>query len=70
MRTLSEKFTKWYCRKGYTIVWEPFTECGKDYIRYDAGVLIYNCPSWVKILAKYLFIPSVYFREKGMFSKP
>lgn len=55
------RFTKWYCRRGYRMEYEP---CD-----YADGVseLVYICPWWVKLLANLFFSPSMYYREISTF---
>ena len=56
---MREKFTKWYYRKGYRMLYKP---CD-----YGDGVaeLIFICPWWVRLLASPLFVPTVYYKERN-----
>ena len=52
---MRRRFTKWYVRKGY----------GAGLIDTDELVkLVLSCPWWVKILAIFLFSPSIYYYER------
>lgn len=59
MFNFREKFTKWYCRKGYRMDYKP---CD-----YGDGVaeLTFICPIWVRPLTAWFFSPCVYYRETG-----
>lgn len=59
MNDFRTRFTKWYCRKGYRMVYKP---CD-----YGDGVaeLIFFCPWWVRPIIELLFSPTVYYREIG-----
>lgn len=59
MFNLRHKFTKWYYRKGYRMIWST---CD-----YADGVseMIFYCPWWVRPLVEYFFSPSVYYAEEG-----
>lgn len=54
MRDVDEReaFTKWFIRKGYRAYCTEY------------WILGFVCPWWVKILAIFLFSPSVYYYEK------
>ena len=56
---LREKFTKWYCQKGYRMEWQ-----GYDY-GDPMGNLVFICPVWVLPLAYLLFSPSIYYMVVG-----
>lgn len=58
MINLRTKFTKWYYRKGYHLVWTA------SYAK-DSGVMIFTCPLWVRPLVYFFFSPSVYYGEEG-----
>ena len=57
MGDIRQRFTKWYYRKGYRMIYKPVT--------YDDGTgeLIFICPWYVRPLVEYLFSPCVYYRE-------
>lgn len=57
MSDFRSRFTKWYCRKGYRMVYKPPHE--------DSNIaeLIFVCPLWVRPLVELLFSPSVYYYE-------
>ena len=59
MTNLRVKFTRWYYRKGYRMVYKP---CG-----YADGVveLVFSCPFWVRPLVELFFSPCIYYREAG-----
>lgn len=59
MINLRKKFTKWYYRKGYRMM---YTACP-----YGDGVaeMIFSCPWWVKPLVELFFSPSVYYGEQA-----
>ena len=59
MTKLRKKFTKWYYRKGYRMMW---ASCP-----YGDGVseMIFSCPRWVKFLVEFLFSPSIYYEEQS-----
>lgn len=59
MIDLRKKFTKWYYRKGYRMMWHTCP--------YGDGVseMIFSCPWWVKPLVEFFFSPSVYYAEEG-----
>lgn len=59
MTNLRKKFTKWYYRKGYRMMWATCL--------YGDGVseMIFSCPWWVKPLVEFLFSPSVYYAEES-----
>ena len=59
MTNLRVKFTRWYYRKGYRMIYIP---C--DYADGVAG-MIFDCPLWVRLLASFFFSASVYYREAG-----
>ena len=57
MNDLRAKFTKWYCNKGYRMIYKP---------PYDDSIvaeMIFVCPLWVRPLVEFLFSPSVYYYE-------
>lgn len=60
MSNLRQRFTKWYIRKGYRMVYKP---CD-----YADGVaeLIFFCPWWVRLFVEFFFSPSVYYGEINM----
>ena len=57
MIDLRKKFTKWYYRKGYRMLWVPCP--------YGDGTneMIFTCPWWAKFLTYFFFSPSVYYAE-------
>lgn len=57
MIDLRKKFTKWYYRKGYRMLWVPCP--------YGDGTneMIFTCPWWTKFLTYFFFSPSVYYAE-------
>lgn len=59
MTNLRKKFTKWYYRKGYRMMWVTS--------HYGNGVheMIFSCPWWVRPLVEFFFSPSVYYAEEG-----
>ena len=60
MNDFRARFTKWYCRKGYRMLYKHSTN--------DDGLvaeLIFFCPWWVRLLVEFFFSPSVYYREVG-----
>lgn len=59
MNDFRTRFTKWYYRKGYRMMYKP--------CNYTDGVaeLIFYCPLWVRLLAEFFFSPSVYYSEAG-----
>ena len=60
MNDFTTKFTKWYYRKGYRMVYKP---C--DYADSAAGELIFICPWWVRPMVEWFFSPCVYYSEAG-----
>lgn len=60
MNDLRERFTKWYYRKGYRVV---YNDPGPGFKGIE---LIFYCPWWVRPLVRILWTPSVYFREVGI----
>lgn len=60
MNDLRTRFTKWYYRKGYRMVYRP---CD-----YGDGVaeLIFFCPWWVRPFVELLFSPTVFYHEHGL----
>lgn len=56
MDNIRQRFTRWYCRKGYRM----------DYMHHN-GELIFSCPLWVRPLAFLFFSPSAYYREFDKF---
>lgn len=58
MDNLRKKFTHWYYRKGYRMVWTG------EYAGADAA-MIFVCPLWVRLLVYFFFSPSVYYSEEG-----
>lgn len=59
MTELRQRFTKWYYRKGYRMVYKP---C--DY-GDNVAEMIFFCPWWVRPCVEWFFSPSVYYREAG-----
>ena len=59
MFKIREKFTRWYCHKGYRMGYKP---CD-----YGDGVatLEFECPFWVRPLVSVFFSPTIYYREAG-----
>ena len=59
MNDFRTRFTKWYYRKGYRMIYKP--------CNYADGVaeLIFCCPWWVRLLVGFFFSPSVYYNEVG-----
>ena len=59
MNDFRARFTKWYCRKGYRMMYKP---CD-----YGDGVaeMIFQCPFWVRPLVYMFFSPCVYYHEIG-----
>lgn len=57
MIDLRKKFTKWYYRKGYQMVYKT---CD-----FADGVAetVFICPWWAKPLVYFFFSPSVYYAE-------
>lgn len=55
------RFTKWYYRKGYRMIWKP--------CEYADGVaeMIFVCPWWVRPFVECFFSPCAYYREKVTF---
>lgn len=58
MGDIRERFTKWYYRKGYRMVYVPYN-CG------CVAEMIFTCPLWVRPLVYFLFSPCAYYREAG-----
>lgn len=60
MNDFRTRFTKWYYRKGYRMLYKHSDN--------DEGLtaeLIFFCPWWVRLLVEFFFSPSVYYREIG-----
>lgn len=54
MNNFAQRFTSWYCRKGYRM-------------RFDVTQLklIFDAPWWVRLVASMFFSPCTYYREVG-----
>lgn len=61
MSNFREKFTKWYCRRGYRMAYNSY-HSGESKV---VAELTFHCPFWVKPAVSLLFSPSVYYREVG-----
>ena len=59
MTDFRTKFTKWYYRKGYRMVYVP---CSYGTIVPE---MIFICPWWVRPLVYFLFSPCAYYQESG-----
>ena len=57
MNDMRARFTKWYYRKGYRMMYRP---C--DY-GDSVAELVFFCPWWVRPFVELLFSPCVYHRE-------
>lgn len=59
MNDFRQRFTKWYYRKGYRMLYVP--------CNYGDTVpgLIFFCPFWVRPLVHMFFSPCAYYRETG-----
>lgn len=59
MYKFREKFTKWYCRKGYRMTYNSYPNGGDKVV----AELTFQCPVWVRPLTYLFFSPSIYYRE-------
>ena len=59
MNDFRTRFTKWYYRKGYRMMYKP---C--DYADGVAEMIFY-CPWWVRPLVELFFSPVVFYHELG-----
>jgi hypothetical protein len=58
MGNFRERFTKWYYRKGYRMIYVPCTYA-------KVAEMIFTCPWWVRPLVYFFFSPCAYYRETG-----
>lgn len=54
MNNFTQRFTKWYYRKGYRMTYKP----------HDTE-LIFSCPFWIRPFTYFFFSPCAYYREAG-----
>lgn len=59
MNNLNQRFTKWYYRKGYRMMYKS---C--DYAN-GVAELIFFCPWWVRPFVYAFFSPCTYYSEVG-----
>jgi hypothetical protein len=59
MGDLRTRFTKWYVRKGYRMIYK-FCDCCDG-----VAELIFICPWWVRLFVEWFFSPVTYYRETG-----
>ena len=60
MNDFRTRFTKWYYRKGYQMIYKPPCDHGEN-----VAELIFLCPWWIRPFVEFLFSPVVFYHEAG-----